>query len=152
MQVKPVIILPGSAAGAFRSGRDAEDAPMLRPKTLDHVGIIVTDMDRSLRFYTDGLGLELLRRRGAGHDSFAALKIGHAELNVFCNPNLASEGTPQRVDHLCLVVDYATIDDLVAALHETEIGIASGPVRRSDGNALFVRDPDGLRVELLVKE
>ena len=41
---------------------------MLRPKALDHVGITVTDMDRSLRFYCGVLGLELLRRtaRGAG--------------------------------------------------------------------------------------
>jgi catechol 2,3-dioxygenase-like lactoylglutathione lyase family enzyme len=113
---------------------------MLKPKALDHVGIIVTDMDRSLRFYIDGLGLELLRRRGAGRDGFAALKIGHFEFNVFCNPALASEGMPQRVDHLCLAMDYATIDDLIAALHAAEIDIASGPVKRSDGNALFVRD------------
>jgi len=125
---------------------------MLKPKRLDHVGIIVTDMDRSLDFYTEGLGLELLRRRGAGRESFAALRIGHAEFNVFCNPHLASEGTPQRVDHLCLVMDYATIDDLIMALREARIGIASGPVKRSDGNALFVHDPDGLRVELLVKD
>jgi catechol 2,3-dioxygenase-like lactoylglutathione lyase family enzyme len=67
---------------------------MLKPKALDHVGIIVTDMDRSLRFYTEGLGLELLRRQGDGRDGFAAIKAGSAELNVFCNPGLASEGAP----------------------------------------------------------
>jgi catechol 2,3-dioxygenase-like lactoylglutathione lyase family enzyme len=125
---------------------------MLKLKALDHVGLFVTDMDRSLRFYTEGLGLELLRRRGAGREGFAALKAGNAELNVFCNPDSAGGDAPQSVDHLCLVMDYATIDDLIAALHEAEIGIASGPVKRSDGMALFVRDPDGLRVELLVKE
>jgi catechol 2,3-dioxygenase-like lactoylglutathione lyase family enzyme len=124
---------------------------MLRPKNFEHVGIVVTDMDQSLRFYTSGLGLELLRRRGAGRESFAALRLGVAELNVFCNPELVSNGTPQRVDHLCLAMDYPTIDALIAALHEAGIAIASGPVKRSDGNALFVHDPDGLRVELLVK-
>jgi len=40
----------------------------LRLKTLDHVSIFITDMDRGLNFYTEGLGLELLRRRGAGSD------------------------------------------------------------------------------------
>jgi lactoylglutathione lyase len=125
---------------------------MLKFKALDHVGIFVTDMDRSLRFYTDGLGLELLRRRGAGRDGFAAIKVGQAEFNVFCNPDAVSGGAPQRVDHLCLVMDYKTIDDLVMALDEAGIGVASGPVKRSDGAALFVHDPDGLRVELLVKD
>jgi glyoxylase I family protein len=125
---------------------------MLKPKALDHVGIIVTDMDRSLQFYTERLGLELLRRRGSGREGFAAIKAGSAELNVFCDPGLVSEGLPQRVNHLCLVMDYETIDDLVAALREAAIDIASGPVKRSDGAALFVHDPDGLRVELLVKD
>jgi len=63
-----------------------------------------------------------------------------------------SEGAPQRVDHLCLAMDYRTIDDLIAALHESAIDIANSPVKRSDGAALFVHDPDGLRVELLVKD
>jgi len=65
---------------------------------------------------------------------------------------LVSEGTPQRVDHLCLVMDYPTIGELIAALRKAGIGIAGGPVKRSDGAALFVRDPDGLRVELQIKE
>ena len=42
-------------------------------------------------------------------------------------------------------------DEIVAALVEAKIAIASGPVARSDGTALFVHDPDGARIELLVK-
>lgn len=56
------------------------------------------------------------------------------------------------MNHLCLAMDCATIDDLIAALRDARIAIASGPVKRSDGNALFVLDPDGLRIELLVKD
>ena len=125
---------------------------MLKPKALDHIGLFATDMDRSLQFYTDGLGLELLRRRGEGRQGFAALGVGNAEFNVFCNPDMAGGDTPRRVDHLCVAMDYRTIDDLVAALGEAGIPIDRGPVKRSDGMALFVRDPDGLRVELLVKD
>jgi catechol 2,3-dioxygenase-like lactoylglutathione lyase family enzyme len=51
---------------------------MLRPKALDHVGLIVTDMDRSLRFY-QALGLELMRRSERGAGSSAVLKVGAQE-------------------------------------------------------------------------
>jgi len=37
---------------------------MLRPKDLDHVGLKVTDMDKTLHFYHQMLGLELLRTSG----------------------------------------------------------------------------------------
>jgi catechol 2,3-dioxygenase-like lactoylglutathione lyase family enzyme len=48
-------------------------------------------------------------------------------------------------------MDAATIDEVVAALGEAGLAVASGPVARSDGTALFVHDPDGARIELLVK-
>jgi lactoylglutathione lyase len=128
---------------------------MLRPKALDHVGLLVTDMDRSLFFYTEVLGLELLRRsdRGAGGASSAVLKVGNQEINVLHCLDLmvASRGEPQGIDHFCLTVASATIDDLVSALKQANIGIISGPAERRDGKSVFVIDPDGIRVELLVK-
>ena len=38
---------------------------MLRPRNFEHIGIVATDFERSLRFYS-ALGLEVLRRRGEG--------------------------------------------------------------------------------------
>lgn len=122
---------------------------MLRPRALDHVGIMVTDLDRSLRFY-QALGVELVRlpRRPGGA---TVLKAGGTEINMFCNPHSVGDGSPQRFDHLCLEMSAATIDEVVAALAEAGLAVASGPVARSDGTALFVHDPDGARIELLVK-
>jgi lactoylglutathione lyase len=122
---------------------------MLRPRAIDHVGIVVTDMDRSLQFYT-ALGMELVRypRRPGGA---TVLKVGDKEINMFCNPAAGGDGGPQRLDHLCLEMAAATIDDVVAALDTVRIAVVSGPVARSDGTALFVHDPDGARIELLVK-
>jgi catechol 2,3-dioxygenase-like lactoylglutathione lyase family enzyme len=122
---------------------------MLRPRAVDHVGIIVTDMERSVRFY-QALGIEPVRppRRPGGA---TVLKAGGTEINMFCNPDAIADGGPQRLDHLCLEMDAATIDEVVAALGTAGIAIASGPVARSDGTALFVHDPDGARIELLVK-
>lgn len=123
---------------------------MLKPKNFEHVGIVATDIERSLAFYT-ALGIEVLRRRGDGQQAFAALKMGDAEINLFCNPDRRYGSDPRQVDHLCLCMNAASIDDLILDLGDAGIAIASGPVKRSDGMALFVHDPDGLRVELLVK-
>jgi len=130
---------------------------MLRPKALDHVGLTVTDMDRSLRFYCEVLGLELLRRsaRRAGGLASAVLKVGDQEINVFSDPAFTPvrlDGNVAGLDHFCLEVESATIDDLVGVLRQAGVEIAKGPVQRRDGTSLFVSDPDGCRVELIVKK
>jgi catechol 2,3-dioxygenase-like lactoylglutathione lyase family enzyme len=130
---------------------------MLRPKALDHVGLTVTDMDRSLGFYCGVLGLELLRRsaKDAAGLASAVLKVGDQEINMFSDPAFAPvrrDDNPGRIDHFCLEVESATIDDVVGALHQAGVAIAKGPVRRRDGTSLFVSDPDGCRVELIVKK
>ena len=127
---------------------------MLRPKALDHVGLIVSDVDRSVRFY-EALGLELVRRSEPGSGrSAAVLKVGDQEINMFCNPELieATRDQPQKIDHLCLMMESATIDDLVGALREAGLDIVRGPVKRRDGAAVFLNDPDGVRVELQIRD
>jgi hypothetical protein len=46
----------------------------------------------------------------------------------------------------------AGIADLVGALGRVGIAIAKGPIERRDGVSLFVQDPDGVRVELILKK
>ena len=57
---------------------------MLRPTAIDHVGLKVTDMDRTLDFY-QRLGLTLLRTSGPNADGVrtAVIQVGSQELNVF---------------------------------------------------------------------
>lgn len=128
---------------------------MLRPKALDHVGLKVTDMDKTLHFY-QRLGLTLLRTSGPNADGLrsAVIQVGSQELNVFSHPELVSCGkeNPVGMDHFCLTVDAASVDDVIAELRQAGIDIVRGPVERRDGTALFVQDPDGVRVELQLKK
>ena len=127
---------------------------MPRLTGLDHVGLTVTDMARTLDFY-QRLGLTLLRTSGpkADGEQSAVMQVGHQELNVFSHPELVSSGSRRSVgmDHFCITVDAASIDDVLKDLRQAGIDIVKGPETRRDGAAVFVHDPDGVRVELQLK-
>jgi catechol 2,3-dioxygenase-like lactoylglutathione lyase family enzyme len=83
------------------------------------------------------------------------LKVGDQEINMFSDPAFAParrDDNPGGIDHFRLEVESATIDDFVGAFRQAGVEIAKGPVRRRDGTSLFVSDPDGCRVELIVKK
>jgi catechol 2,3-dioxygenase-like lactoylglutathione lyase family enzyme len=124
---------------------------MLRPKALDHVGLKVTDMDKTLHFYHQVLGLELLRTSGpSDRGRSAVLKVGGQEINLFSGSDFVSVATDNSVgvDHFCLNMDAASIDDVIADLRQAGVDIFRGPVERRDGTSVFVYDPDGVHVEL----
>jgi catechol 2,3-dioxygenase-like lactoylglutathione lyase family enzyme len=127
---------------------------MLRPTAIDHVGLKVADMDKALDFY-QRLGLTVLRSSGPNAEGVrtAVIRVGNQELNLFSGPGVAGSGleNPIGMDHFCLSVDAASIDNVVADLGRAGIAVARGPIKRRDGMALFVHDPDGVRVELQLK-
>ena len=127
---------------------------MLQLKALDHVGLKVRDLEKSLHFYQQ-LGLKVLRIKGpdSGGLRIAVLQVGNQELNVVCNPELMPQVNDNAVgvDHFCFEVEAASMDEVVASLKRAGIEIAGGPTARRDGAALFLVDPDGVRVELQLK-
>ena len=126
---------------------------MLRPIALDHVGLKVTDLDRTLDFYRV-LGLEVLRTSGPNGDGLrsAVLRVGSQELNVFAHPDFARDDRDKAVgmDHFALTMDAASIADVIAGLRPAGLEVTRGPVERRDGTSVFVLDPDGVRVELRI--
>jgi catechol 2,3-dioxygenase-like lactoylglutathione lyase family enzyme len=128
---------------------------MLKPWALDHVALTVTDMDKTLHFY-QVLGAELLRTSGPAPDGgrSAVLKVGGQEINVFHRPGLVSsrQENPIGMHHFCMDMEAASMEELMADLGRAAVSIVRGPVPRRDGISVFVRDPDGVRVELRVGE
>jgi lactoylglutathione lyase len=121
---------------------------------LTYVGIRVTDLDRSLRFYVEGLGLEEGRRGTMSHGgTFVSLRdpVTNVELELNFYPPGSPYATPyepgEGLDHLGFdVADArATIDRLRAmgAPVAVEPWLEEG--RYWIG---FVEDPDGLWVEV----
>ncbi|MEE4382101.1 MAG: lactoylglutathione lyase [Pseudomonadales bacterium] len=114
-----------------------------------HTMVRVRDLDESLAFYCDALGLEELRRHDHEGGRFTLVFLaapGDREAQV----ELTHNWDPEELDggrnfgHLA----YA-VDDIYAAcerLAEHGVTIARPP---RDGRMAFVRSPDGISVELL---
>lgn len=127
---------------------------MLKPMKLDHLALKVTDMEKSLAFYQHVLGLEVLRRSGPNEAGgyAAVLRAGEQKLDLFSRPDFVSadRDKPVGMDHLCLQMDAASIDDVVADLRQAKVEIFWGPVERKGNTSVYVYDPDGMHVELRV--
>jgi catechol 2,3-dioxygenase-like lactoylglutathione lyase family enzyme len=116
----------------------------------DHLVLRVADTRRSAAWYGGLLGLEVLRldEWERGEVVFASVRITPSTiidlLEVASDPRVGS------LDHLCLVVDPAT--DLAALAADERFDLIEGPVSRwgaqGDGTSVYVRDPDGITVEL----
>jgi catechol 2,3-dioxygenase-like lactoylglutathione lyase family enzyme len=128
---------------------------MLHPKSLDHVALKMSDLDKTLHFY-QVLGLELLRTSGPNTNGIrsAVIKVGGQELNVFAHPDFVSIDTEHAVgmEHFCLNMEATSIDDLIADLRQVGVEIVRGPVEFRDGTSVFVSDPDGVHVELRLEK
>ena len=119
---------------------------------IHHVAIIASDYEVSKRFYTELLGLEIVRENyRAERDSYKLdLKIGDSEIELFSFPNppkrsSGPEATGLR--HLCFYVE--NIEEAVAELNQK--GIETEAIRVDEftgGKFTFFRDPDGLPLEL----
>jgi len=128
---------------------------MLHPKALDHLALKVTDMDKTLHFYHQVLGLELLRTSGPNAEGgrSAVLQAGGQKIDMFSRPDFVSadKDKPVGMDHLCLIMDTASVEDLITHLQQTEVEIFWGPVTRHSSTSVYVYDPDGVHVELRVE-
>lgn len=114
---------------------------------IDHLVLCVADVERSVAWYAEHLGLatERLDAWRAGDAPFVSLRIDESTLIDLL------EETPdgRNVDHVAFVTDRAGFDAFVAAHGETiEMGPASLFGARGQGDGVYVRDPDGHRVEV----
>jgi lactoylglutathione lyase len=116
-----------------------------------HTMVRVTDIDTSLKFYCEALGLTLLSRRDYPQGRFtlvflAAAGDEEAQVELTHNWDPQSYGGGRNFGHLAYAVE--DIYKSCARLSEHGVTILRPP---RDGHMAFVRSPDGISVELLQK-
>jgi catechol 2,3-dioxygenase-like lactoylglutathione lyase family enzyme len=121
---------------------------LVRVSELDHIVLRCRHVDTTLTWYTELLGLEPVRidEWRAGQAPFPSLRINDGTIIDLIGGGDESLG---HLDHLCLVVDPI---DLQALADTGRFEVLDGPGTRygarGNGQSLYVRDPDGLTVEL----
>jgi len=139
---------------------------------VSHIGICVSDMERSIAFYRDALGFTVTSElRVAGEPSDTLLSLRDVELHAvyierdgfrlellhFGSPRSPARPPERRINDLGLThlsVQVANVDEALARLEEQGASV-DRPTRIAAGGdravAAFVRDPDGLPIELILK-
>jgi catechol 2,3-dioxygenase-like lactoylglutathione lyase family enzyme len=148
-----------------------EPPPCWQLVAVHHIGLTVSDLERSLHFYRDLLGLTVVRRRTADADyvgrqtGYPGVRLEVASLRVTSSPvslelaqyltyvGPASEPRTNQagISHLCLQVDdihraYEELQQRGVRFQTEPVAITAGP--NAGGFAVYLLDPDGYTLEL----
>ncbi len=120
---------------------------------LNHFGIVVRDLDASLAFYEGVLGARTVFRRFAESTQthVVYLQLGQGLIELL-HPLEPAEGAETGITHIAFMTD--DLDGDHAALVDAGVESISEPKAAATGvgRLAFVRDPNGIRVELLQRD
>lgn len=138
----------------FRSNdelRMTDNEGTMKVKKLLHTRMRVSDIQQTIDFYTQVLGLEVVERKTSPRGSHLAfLKVPNSEeLIELCSfPPSGPVKVQEDLVHLAFEVD--NLDQTIDTLNARGIKITDGPTRSSSGSRfIFIDAPDGYEVELI---
>ena len=129
---------------------------MPRLDRLDHLVLTVTDMDQTLRFYGEVLGMDAESFTAADGGVRTALRFGTQKINLHdaaapFAPHAAAP-VPGSAD-LCFLTQ-TPLADWQAHLAACAVPVLAGPVDRTGATgpirSIYIRDPDGNLIEIAV--
>jgi catechol 2,3-dioxygenase-like lactoylglutathione lyase family enzyme len=128
---------------------------------LDHIVLNVANIDRSLQFYTDVLGLqaERLEEFKSGKVGFPSVRINQRTIiDLFPIKDAGAAAQPRaekingNLNHFCLVVGKDDFPEIVSYLTRRQVPVREGPVSRwgarGRATSVYFLDPDGNEVEI----
>ena len=123
-----------------------------------HTMLRVGNLERSIEFYTQVLGMTLIRRSENPEYKYSLAFVGygsnpdHAELELTYNHGVEKYEMGTAYGHIALGVPdaYAACDKIRAA--GGQVTREAGPVKGGSTVIAFVTDPDGYKVELIERK
>lgn len=116
-----------------------------------HTRMRVSDMDETIKFYTEVLGLEVVERKTSprgSHLAFLAVPNSEELIELCSFPASGDVRVQEDLVHLAFQVD--NLDETIRALGAKQVKITDGPTRTSSGNRfIFIDAPDGYEIELI---
>jgi len=120
-----------------------------------HTMIRCGELDRSIAFYTDVLGMRLLRRRDYPEGKFTLAFVGYASeaeeaaIELTYNWGVTAYDHGTGYGHIAIEVDdvYAACDAIRKA--GGTVTREAGPMKGGTTVIAFVADPDGYKIELI---
>ncbi len=125
--------------------------PMSKARKLLHTRYRVDDLERSVRFYKDVLGLEEVRRHKSPRGSeLVFLKTPGSDelLELTCFPGSGHVQVQPDLTHLAFQVD--SLDEFGRHLAKFGLKFSDGPTATSSGSVFaFIDAPEGYEIELI---
>ena len=123
-----------------------------------HTMLRVGDLDRSIKFYTEVLGMKLLRQKDYPDGKFTLAFVGYGDesdntvIELTHNWDTDSYDVGSGYGHIALEVDdvYKATDDI--KLRGGKVLREAGPMNAGTTVISFVEDPDGYPIELIGKK
>jgi len=123
-----------------------------------HTMLRTGDLDRSIEFYTNVLGMKLLRRKDYPEGKFTLAFVGygdesaHTAIELTYNWDVPSYDLGNGFGHIAIEVD-----DVYEACAEIKrrggmVTREAGPMKGGSTVIAFVSDPDGYKIELIGKK
>lgn len=120
-----------------------------------HTMLRVRDLDASLKFYTELLGMQLIKKLDFPEGEFTLAFVGYGpeEENTMIELTYNYDGGPYEIGtaygHIALETSdiYATAETLRAG--GAEITREPGPMKHGKTHIAFLKDPDGYMIELV---
>lgn len=123
-----------------------------------HTMLRVGDLERSLRFYTEVLGMRLLRRQDYPDGKFTLAFVGYgaesesAVLELTHNWGTPSYDLGTGFGHVAIEVDDASAACAEIKQRGGVVTREAGPMKHGTTVIAFVQDPDGYKIELIQRK